>query len=98
MITFSEHLPPTSGAVGADPMEAAGEIPTVGYSIHRGQGGAGGGDAGVDAHLRRVPVTVLACLQGRPERAGNSASRAQAVEHRAVSIQSGGCGRSGGWS
>ena len=43
--------PAARGAAGADPEEAAGEVPPVGHTVHPGQSGAASGDAGADAHL-----------------------------------------------
>ena len=77
-----EQLPTARGAAGADPEEAAGEIPTAGHTMYPGPGSADGGHASADADLRSGPATGTVRLQGRPERAGRSAPRASAGEHR----------------
>ena len=78
----NEHLPTARGAAGVDSEEAAGEIPTVGHTVHPGQGRADGGDASGIADLRGGPASGAICLQGRPQRAGRSPARASAGEQR----------------
>ena len=77
-----EYLPAAGGTAGADPEEAAGEIPTAGHTEHPGPGSADSGDAGAIADFRSGPATGAVCLQAEPERAGRSAARAPAGEHR----------------
>ena len=71
-----------SGASGAHPEEAAGEVPSPGHTVPEGSGCANVGDAGAGADIRGGPAAGAVCIPAGDEAAKDAVQRIRGLLYR----------------